>query len=50
LDIGLLKWASIFFGMILGAFFSGFVRHNIWYFIVLVVILAIKPLISYWRK
>ena len=50
LDIGLLKWASIFFGMILGAFFSGFVRHNIWYFILLVVILAIKPLVSYWRK
>lgn len=50
LDIGLLKWASIFFGMILGAFFSGFIRHNIWYFIFLVVILAIKPLVSYWKN
>jgi len=50
LDIGLLKWASIFFGMILGALFSGFVRNNIWYFIILVVILAIKPVISYLRK
>jgi hypothetical protein len=36
--------------MILGAFFPGFVRHNIWYFIFLVVILAIKPAVSYWRK
>ena len=50
LDIGLLKWASIFFGMILGAYLSGFVRHNIWLFISLVVILAIKPVFSYWRK
>jgi hypothetical protein len=50
LDIGLLKWASIFFGMILGAYLSGFVRHNIWLFTSLVVILAIKPVVSYWRK
>ncbi|MCK5010730.1 MAG: hypothetical protein KAS98_09610 [Deltaproteobacteria bacterium] len=50
LDIGLLKWSAIFFGMILGAFFPGFVKNNIWFFISLVVILAIKPVLSFWRK
>jgi len=50
LDIGLLKWSAIFFGMILGAFLSSSVKNNIWFFISLVVILAIKPVLSYWRK
>jgi len=50
LDIGFLKWSAIFFGMILGAFLSSFVKNNIWFFISLVVILAIKPVLSYWRK
>jgi hypothetical protein len=50
LDIGLLKWSAIFFGMILGAFLSSFVKSNIRFFISLVVILAIKPVLSYWRK
>lgn len=50
LDIGLLKWSAIFFGMILGAFLSGLVKNNIWFFISLVVILALKPAYSYWRK
>ena len=50
LDIGLLKWSAIFFGMILGAFLSSFMKNNIWFFTSLVVILAIKPVLSYWRK
>jgi hypothetical protein len=50
LDLGLLKWSAILFGMILGAFLSGFVKKNIWVFLSLVLILAIKPVYSYWRK
>ena len=49
LDIGLLKWSCIFFGMILGAYTSIFVKNNLWIFIALVVILAIKPIISYFK-
>jgi len=49
-DIMLLKWSSVFFGMIVGAYVSNFVKQYLWGFIILVVLLGLKPLYSYWFK
>ena len=49
-DIGCLKWSCIFLGMILGAFLSEFTRRFVWLFAIAVVLLAIKPVISYFRN
>lgn len=45
-DIGLIKWSCILFGMVAGAYFSDFTLRYIWIFIVVAVILAIKPIMS----
>ncbi|MFA5780566.1 MAG: hypothetical protein WC947_10595 [Elusimicrobiota bacterium] len=50
LDIGLLKWACILFGMILGAYLSVFVKQYLWIFVILWVVLAIRIIYSYWIK
>jgi putative Mn2+ efflux pump MntP len=47
IDIGCLKWACIFFGMIVGAFLSEFTRRHVWLFAIGVILLAIKPIVSY---
>lgn len=48
-DIGLLKWCATLFGMIVGAYFHEFVQQHVWFFVVGVIILAIKPTISYYK-
>lgn len=50
LDIGLLKWCCIIFGMILGAYFDNFVKQYLWIFIVLIIIFSIRPVYCYWFK
>ena len=47
LDIGLLKWSAIIFGMIAGAYLSDFVKQYVWVFVSVAVILAIRPAIKY---
>ena len=47
IDIGLLKWSCILSGMIVGAFLSDFTKRHVWHFLIAVVVLAIKPTISY---
>jgi len=49
-DLMLLKCSSAFFGMIIGAYVSNFVKQYLWLFIVLVIVLGLKPLYSYWFK
>ncbi len=49
-DIGSIKWASIFFGIIVGAYISDFVKQYLWLFVVLAVLLAIKPLYKIYSK
>jgi hypothetical protein len=49
-DIGCLKWSCIFFGMIIGAFAPEFTRRHVWLFAAAVVLLAIRPTVSYFRK
>jgi len=48
-DIALLKWSSILFGMVAGAYFADFVMENVWLFLVVAWLLAIKPAIAYFR-
>lgn len=50
LDLVLLKWASIIFGMIVGAYLNVFVKQYLWIFILLTIVLAIKPFYSYFIK
>ena len=49
-DIGCLKWACIFSGMIVGAFVPDFTRRHVWLFAIAVILLAIKPVISYFKE
>jgi len=49
-DIGCLKWACIFSGMIVGAFLSEFIRRHVWLFVIAAIVLAIKPVVSYFRN
>jgi hypothetical protein len=50
LDIGLIKWSCILFGMVLGAYLADFVLGYLWLFIVIALLLAIKPIISYFME
>lgn len=46
-EIGSLKWSCIFFGAIVGAYFSEFVMNYVWLFVIGFVLLAIKPTMKY---
>lgn len=49
-DIACLKWSSIFFGMVVGAYLSDFTKHYVWVFAIVIVLLAIKPAVSYFKN
>ena len=49
-DIGLIKWSSIFFGAIIGAYIAGFVKRNLVWMIVITIALALKPTIKVFKK
>jgi putative Mn2+ efflux pump MntP len=49
-DIALLKWSCIFLGMIIGAYLSDFVKDYLWVFVVALLILGIKPTVSYFGR
>lgn len=49
-DMGCIKWSSIFFGIIIGAYIADFAKQYLWLFIVLVVLLAIRPLYRCFKK
>ena len=46
-DIGCLKWACILSGMIIGAYVHEFTMRHIWLFAIAALLLAIKPVVSY---
>ena len=50
IDIGLIKWSCILFGMVLGAYFADYVLGYVWLFIIVAFILAIKPVVTYFRE
>jgi hypothetical protein len=47
LDIGLLKWSVLLFGMVAGAYFADFVRQFVWIFLGAAIFLAIRPSLNY---
>ena len=49
-DIGLIKWSSIFFGAIVGAYLAGFVKKNLVLMMVIVIVLAIKPIVKFLKS
>jgi len=50
MDIGLIKWSCILFGMVLGAYLADFVLGYTWLFIVVALLLAIKPAFAYFKE
>jgi hypothetical protein len=46
-DIALLKWSCITFGMIAGALTAHFTRQHLAIFATVAILLAVKPAISY---
>ncbi len=43
LDIGLIKWSCVAFGILLAILIPKLTEINIWWFIAIVIILAIRP-------
>lgn len=50
IDIGLIKWSCIFFGMALGAYLADFISAYAWLFIIAALLLAIKPALAYFKE
>jgi hypothetical protein len=50
IDIGLIKWSCILFGMVLGAYFSDYTLRYFWLFIIVALVLAIKPVVTYFKE
>ena len=48
-DIACLKWSSILFGVIVGAYCSEFVQANVWAFVVACVVLGLHPAYRFFR-
>jgi uncharacterized membrane protein YoaK (UPF0700 family) len=46
-DVWMLKWSAFLFGIIVGAYFPDFFRKYVWVVLVLAILLAIKPSITY---
>jgi hypothetical protein len=49
-DIALLKWSVLLFGMIFGALFADIVKDNVWWFLMVAVLVAIRPGIAYFKE
>ena len=49
-DIGCIKWSSILFGAILGAYLVGFVKGNLAVIIVLMLLLMIRPMVKWFKE
>ncbi len=49
-DIGAIKWSSILLGMIVGAYIANFVKQYLWLFIVLTILIVIRPAYKFLKK
>ena len=49
-DIGCIKWASILFGVIIGAYIADFTKQYLWIIVALAIVLIIKPLYKMFKK
>jgi len=50
LDMGCIKWASLLLGAIIGAYIAGFVKQYLWVFVVLTIVLVIRPIYTIFKK
>ena len=50
IDIGLLKWCCILFGMIVGAYLADFTKRYVWAIAIVALLAELKPTISYFRN
>ncbi len=50
IDVGLVKWSCIAFGLLLAMLFPVLLNINIYYIIVIVVILAVRPMYNVYFK
>jgi hypothetical protein len=49
-DIGAVKTVSFLFGIIIGAYFPGFVMQYLWIIIAVIVLLTIKLMLKMFKK
>ena len=49
-DLGMFKWASIVFGIVVGAYIHTLVKSHLWVFIVVFVLLAVRPMYVYFMR
>jgi len=49
-DIAFVKWSAVLFGIIIGAYIADFTKQYIWYFVVLALLIAIKPIYKVLKK
>jgi hypothetical protein len=43
LDVGLIKWSCIAFGILLAIFIPQLTEINVWWIVAIIIILAIRP-------
>ena len=48
-DISLLKWCCFLFGMVAGAYIADIVKGNVLWFLLAIVLFAIRPTIAYFK-
>ena len=44
-DIACVKWSSILFGALVGAYWSDFIKGNAWIVVILMLALAVRPVV-----
>ncbi len=49
-DVAFLKWASLGFGMIIGAYFPEFIMQYLWVIVTLVVLMSAKVIVAYFAN
>ena len=49
-DVKLAQWTAIFFALIIVKFFPQIMGINIWWFVTLGILSAIKPIYAFWIK
>lgn len=50
LDVGLMKWSCIVFGIILAILIPALIEINIWWLVAVVVILGLRPFYRIYLK
>jgi|OpeIllAssembly_1097287.scaffolds.fasta_scaffold2348752_1 hypothetical protein len=48
-EIACIKWSSIAFGMIVGVYLADYLKEYVWFLVLGCVVLAIKPVVKFFR-